>query len=1220
LALFLKGNITPMQTIYAYFRWVLFATLFIFSPCSVQADSDLFEALGEVLQQLNNQPTETQPQSQPKSQPQSKQEWKILDEILSEKPHPLVGLLLSILAGANCEQDDASAQKKFLRFLQTIGKWQSNYNALQASTWTLTPSEDIVAQTFPKISAPTTTLPPTLLAEAVTDAIPIYRGTIAYMAKICGVNHIRVARGLNFLSELYRTKKDYDNAKYALLDAQQIMEQKKYANHPDKAGLYNNLGLFYGLIGEYSEAKNKFKQAVTLAKDILANPADIFGPNYPYTAATLHKDSIKGLQNLADVYVILGEYAKAEETFQEALDALNAVVSEPLNLSEQQKRAQEMGDKYEEIRAKIRGEFEGYEEVALRQNMAHFYALVLGDYDEAERLFKDALEIIDEKRQLPHFVAAAINHGLGYVYQQKQQNAAAVNHYEQALKIYQRLPEWRYSAFSVGALTHLGYLNYLQGKNTLAEQRLQQAVELSKKLSESKVNRAIALGGSLYHLAMFYQWKGELDKAETHIKEALQIYQKILCGNHSPGKIYQKIPCDTRSGTVSDIHPGIVEMMQHFAALKFDQGKIKEAIDLVKEVQPLTKNVLKNILSFGTEHQRLAYQQRSYPYDLLARTANCNNPKAQEANCNDPKTQEEAQEAIPLLANAVLHNKGIVLDSLMEDYQLAANPKIKDQIRSTKVQLMKLLMAIPQNNNEIEKLKRELKKLESGLARKVGARQAFEVDFHKVQEKLPQHSVLVEFIRYKHFVGKRHRDNAIRYKHFVGKRHRDNAYYGAVVIPKTGEPQWVFLGKANVIEPQVVDYQTMMRCKPKNNSSEENNNCPNNYRQVKQRLKKLYQQVWAPIETNENFPKGIKKVILSPDGELNFISFATLFTPDDEFLIKNFDLYYVASGRDLLREPKSVEESTMMVYALNEWKNHSAKTKLENISVPSAITLRDRQAYLNLRLNFLKGTIPEANELKNMGESLQLKVEMFFNSDATEERFHHLQSSPRILHFATHGVFLHPTKEGVVTDFFLTSNSDVMSTPPLAVLSNPMYRSFVALAGAQTTLDAWKKGESSLFPPENDGILTAEEVSNLSLKGNWLTMFSACETGRGEGRAGEGVLGLRRGFVRAGTQNLLMTLWAVKDDIKAIRDFELDFYQQAIETQNAPKALNDMQRKWLYQIWLPEKKKEDNNWEDELEDEKEEEVVAEKGSIPLLDAIRFIGPFVMSFQGVLEKD
>ena len=64
-----------------------------------------------------------------------------------------------------------------------------------------------------------------------------------------------------------------------------------------------------------------------------------------------------------------------------------------------------------------------------------------------------------------------------------------------------------------------------------------------------------------------------------------------------------------------------------------------------------------------------------------------------------------------------------------------------------------------------------------------------------------------------------------------------------------------------------------------------------------------------------------------------------------------------------------------------------------------------------------------------------------------------------------------------------------------------MHRSGLALAGAQTTVEAWQRDE--VPPVENDGILTAEDVSTLDLQGTWLVTLSACDTGSGEARAGE---------------------------------------------------------------------------------------------------------------------
>jgi CHAT domain-containing protein/Sel1 repeat-containing protein len=171
--------------------------------------------------------------------------------------------------------------------------------------------------------------------------------------------------------------------------------------------------------------------------------------------------------------------------------------------------------------------------------------------------------------------------------------------------------------------------------------------------------------------------------------------------------------------------------------------------------------------------------------------------------------------------------------------------------------------------------------------------------------------------------------------------------------------------------------------------------------------------------------------------------------------------------------------------------------------------------------------------------------------------------------------------------FYLTRSS--RKTTKSKFFKNPMHRSGLALAGAQTTIEAWKRGE--VPPVENDGILTAEDVSTLDLQGTWLVTLSACDTGSGEARTGEGVMGLRRGFIQAGAQNLLMTLWPISDEVTV--QIMSDFYEAAHNSGNAPEALAEVQRNWLLKLRTG------------------------KG---LAQAVNLAGPFIMSSQGSLMAE
>jgi CHAT domain-containing protein/tetratricopeptide (TPR) repeat protein len=75
----------------------------------------------------------------------------------------------------------------------------------------------------------------------------------------------------------------------------------------------------------------------------------------------------------------------------------------------------------------------------------------------------------------------------------------------------------------------------------------------------------------------------------------------------------------------------------------------------------------------------------------------------------------------------------------------------------------------------------------------------------------------------------------------------------------------------------------------------------------------------------------------------------------------------------------------------------------------------------------------------------------------------------------------------------------------------------------------------------DDGSLNAYELYNLRL-GSHLVVLSACNTGMGEMRKGEGILSLSRAFMYAGCPNVVMSLWKAKDQPTSsiIRNFFLN--------------------------------------------------------------------------------
>ena len=89
---------------------------------------------------------------------------------------------------------------------------------------------------------------------------------------------------------------------------------------------------------------------------------------------------------------------------------------------------------------------------------------------------------------------------------------------------------------------------------------------------------------------------------------------------------------------------------------------------------------------------------------------------------------------------------------------------------------------------------------------------------------------------------------------------------------------------------------------------------------------------------------------------------------------------------------------------------------------------------------------------------------------------------------------------------------------------NPLRRSGLILAGGNRS---WK-GEEPIAGMA-DGILSAQDISEMNLQSTELVVLSACETGLGDIKGGEGVFGLQRAFKLAGVKTIIMSLWKVPD-------------------------------------------------------------------------------------------
>ena len=340
-----------------------------------------------------------------------------------------------------------------------------------------------------------------------------------------------------------------------------------------------------------------------------------------------------------------------------------------------------------------------------------------------------------------------------------------------------------------------------------------------------------------------------------------------------------------------------------------------------------------------------------------------------------------------------------------------------------------------------------------------------------------------------------------------------------------------------------------------------------------------------------------RTILLSPDSQLNLIPFAALVDESDRYLVENYSITYLSSGRDLLRLQNNAQSRSQPIVVANPDYDKPGDPSVKiatnsetSLPTPSSSSLKLRSLRLqgeesNIVPPFLRGARGDRRELgrgnQRSSELAQLQfdalpgtaeeakaitpvlpgVTLLTGSQATENAIKQLQS-PKILHIATHGFFLNnvplvaPPAFGITTllqdrgSLVPELRPGAIPASPTGKSENPLLRSGLALAG----FNPRKSGSE-------DGVLTALEVAGLNLSGTQLVVLSACETGLGDVANGEGVYGLRRALAIAGTESQLISLWKVDDE--GTKDLMVSYYQRLMNNIGRSQALRQTQLEML---------------------------------------------------------
>ncbi len=743
----------------------------------------------------------------------------------------------------------------------------------------------------------------------------------------------------------------------------------------------------------------------------------------------------------------------------------------------------------------------GKEHPRIVQLLINLESLVqeMGDSEQGEQVLQRALAIAEKHYEPDSLTTASILNNLGKIYLDDREYDRAEPFIRRVLAIYDKTIGAENDNYSI-VLQNLGLIIYKKNEYAQALEIYERALAIREKM---RGKEHLYIAPLLINIANVYHSLGDDARALETQKRALAIAEKSG-GEH---------------------HIYTILSLRNIARYYTAMGDAANAVAFQTLGEERAETALALNLAIGSERQKLiqldGLEERTWRTISLNVGIAPDNPHAS-----------------ALAALVLLQRKGRVLDAMSEN--LAAlrtrfsdeDKKLLDQLNSVTEKLAKATLGksakttLDEQRKQIADLTEKKETLEAAVSRRSAEfRAAFlPVTLDAVKAEIPPDAALVEFAAYQPFDPK-----AINSDQAYGEPR-----YVAYILRRSGDVQWKELGNRKTIDAAIEEWRKAL-ADPKR-------------KDAATLARKLDEKIMQPVRSAAG---GATRFLISPDGELNLIPFEALVDEKGNYLIQNYSFSYLTSGRDLLRMQvaRASKSKDLLIANPQFGEGASEQQSAENKTRKSSSRGGKRRSVTAARslsetyFAPLGGTTQEARII----QSLFPDATVLSGTQATESALKQT-NAPRILHIATHGFFLEDKNSS--DDKAASATTTRGAAKDSAESENPLLLSGLALAGAN---HHGAKGD--------DGILTALEASGLNLWGTKLVVLSACDTGLGEIKNGEGVYGLRRAFVLAGTESLVMSLWSVSD--YATREMMTSYYKNLKQGMGRGAALRQAQLEML---------------------------------------------------------
>ena len=926
--------------------------------------------------------------------------------------------------------------------------------------------------------------------------VPLVEEALELRRRALGPDHPLTMRSRQTLAGLYGAMGEFEHAAEYFPEPTERPADGQVP--PSLAGVLWNEARRFESEGKYRAARPLYARAVEAARRT-------FGQRYPLVAAMLN--------NLGLVDQALGDLGAAEASFRAALNHLegraeDAVTAQAfhnlgwlLTLKGEYREAEPLLRKALSLRQDALGT--ETELIADTLNNLGLLRFATGSLDSAVDLLEQAAALRDTAATNWKRLADTDNN-LGLVYRAVGRDSDAAQHYQQALeRRREALGPWHPDVAQ--SLNNLAVLRLSAGRHGEAAEAAEAALQIrAKALGERHPDYA----QSLNNLAVIEQTGGNYDRALQLAEQSAAVFNESL----------------------GPRHPNLVPPLQNAAVSLISLGRHQDALSAVLRVARVENEVIASVFPVAVEEQRRMIVNRAratmeVALHLLAGGTDLG-PKA----VND-------------VLNVVIARKGLVaaVAATQREAILAGRyPQLAGALRKLTDLRQRIAAAtlaghaldasseppVAEWQSRYEQVERELasEMPEIELSRRLQS-----ATVETIAAAVPAGAVLVELLR----------TDPGRLLGLGRTQGEPGRYVAFVIFPgEPGRTEFVELGDADRIDALVAAYRVALTGRTDERrliTTVPRSTAPDPHIAGPALRTALVEPLFARLDAT--------KLYIAPDGGLTRLPFAALPTRDG-YLIDQLEIGYLDAGRDILRLGSRDDGLTApaLVVADPDFDHHGPAS---GGPVPglnhSPRGLREYTA----RFQPLPATREEGTYVARL-----LGVTPLLGDQARDPVVKAARS-PQVLHLATHGFF--------IADAPPLGDTRLMDAPtqtPFTLLrcaENPLLRSGLALVGA----NAWLTGQP-LDPLAEDGLLTAEDVCSMDLLGTRLVVLSACDTGLGEIRNGEGVQGLRRAFVEAGARTVVMSLWKVPD--RETMQLMIHFHEQLQAGERCATALRAAQQ------------------------------------------------------------